>query len=96
MCPLSNVKLRVFDRLDQHNLGRLLDAGLCVTVNSDDPAYFGGSINDNFVQTFEALPQLTARHAYLLAKNSFQASFVSEAQKTQWTLALQEAFVAAS
>jgi adenosine deaminase len=96
VCPLSNVKLRVFDRLDQHNLGRLLDAGLCVTVNSDDPAYFGGYINDNFVQTFEALPQLTARHAYLLAKNSFQASFVSEAQKTQWTLALQEAFVAAS
>jgi adenosine deaminase len=96
VCPLSNVKLRVFDRLDQHNLGRLLDAGLCVTVNSDDPAYFGGYINDNFVQTFEALPQLTARHAYLLAKNSFQASFVSEAQKTQWTLALQEAFVAAA
>ena len=96
VCPLSNVKLRVFDRLDQHNLARLLDAGLCVTVNSDDPAYFGGYINDNFVQTFEALPQLTARHAYLLARNSFQASFVTEAQKTQWTLQLQEAFVEAS
>jgi adenosine deaminase len=95
VCPLSNVKLRVFDRLDQHNLGKLLDAGLCVTVNSDDPAYFGGYINDNFVQTFEALPQLTARHAYLLARNSFQGSFVSDAQKTHWTLGLQEAFVAA-
>jgi adenosine deaminase len=96
VCPLSNVKLRVFDRLEQHNLARLLDAGLCVTVNSDDPAYFGGYINDNFVQAFEALPQLTARHAYLLARNSFQASFATEAQKIQWTLVLQEAFVEAA
>jgi adenosine deaminase len=94
VCPLSNVKLRVFDRLGQHNLARLLEAGLCVTINSDDPAYFGGYINDNFVQTFEALPELNARHAYLLARNSFQASFVSDAQKTNWILGLQEAFVA--
>ena len=95
VCPLSNVKLRVFDRLDQHNLAALLEAGLCVTVNSDDPAYFGGYINDNFLQLFEALPQLNARHAYVLARNSLHASFVSDAQKTNWTLALQEAFVSA-
>ena len=57
-CPLSNLKLCVFKRLADHNLGRLLDAGLLATVNSDDPAYFGGYLNDNFVQTFEALPAL--------------------------------------
>src|SRR5262245_30732 len=95
MCPLSNVKLRVFDKLEQHNIGTLLEKGLCVTVNSDDPAYFGGYINDNFLQLFEVMPQLNARHAYLMARNSFQGSFVSDAQKTDWTLSLQEAFVAA-
>ena len=61
VCPLSNVKLCVFATLAEHNLATLLDAGLCATVNCDDPAYFGGYINDNFVQTFDALPALTAR-----------------------------------
>ena len=61
VCPLSNVKLCVFETLAEHNLPALLDAGLCATVNSDDPAYFGGYMNENFVQTFAALPQLTAR-----------------------------------
>jgi adenosine deaminase len=76
VCPLSNVKLRVFDTMDRHNLRALLDAGLVVTVNSDDPAYFGGYINDNFVATFEALP-LDASHAKQLARNSFTASFLA-------------------
>ena len=54
VCPLSNLKLCVFPKLADHNLGQLLDAGLVATVNSDDPAYFGGYMNDNFVQTFAA------------------------------------------
>ncbi|NCS62470.1 MAG: adenosine deaminase, partial [Rhodoferax sp.] len=63
VCPLSNLKLRVFPSLADHNLGQMLNAGLVATVNSDDPAYFGGYINDNFTQTFAALG-LTAQHAY--------------------------------
>ena len=96
VCPLSNVKLRVFKTLAEHNLAALLDAGLCATVNSDDPAYFGGYMNQNFVETFEALPALTARHAYLLAANSFDASFAAEADKQRWREALDAAFDTAS
>jgi adenosine deaminase len=95
VCPLSNLKLRVFDTLADHNLAALLDAGLAVTVNSDDPAYFGGYINRNFVETFAALPQLTPRHAYQLARNSFDASFVADADKQRWTDALDAVFAAA-
>lgn len=80
VCPLSNLKLRVFPSLAQHNLGQMLDAGLVATVNSDDPAYFGGYINENFTQTFSAL-QLTAQHAYQLAFHSFEASFIDNAAK---------------
>jgi adenosine deaminase len=80
VCPLSNQKLRVFPNLADHNLGRLLDAGLVATVNSDDPAYFGGYINDNFVQTFAAT-SLSVQHAVALARNSFDASFIDEAGK---------------
>jgi adenosine deaminase len=80
VCPLSNQKLRVFPNLADHNLGRLLDAGLVATVNSDDPAYFGGYINDNFVQTFAATA-LSAQHAYTLARNSFESSFIDESAK---------------
>ncbi len=94
VCPLSNVKLRVFDTLADHNLGALLDAGLCATINSDDPAYFGGYINDNFVQTFAALPQLGARQAWMLAANSFEASFVDAAQKQRWRERLDAVFLA--
>jgi adenine deaminase len=92
VCPLSNVKLCVFPTLAQHNLKALLDAGLCATVNSDDPAYFGGYINDNFVQTFAALPALTARDAWQLAANSFEASFADEAHKAGWRQQLDAAF----
>lgn len=77
VCPLSNLKLRVVDNLGQHHLQRLLDAGIVATVNSDDPAYFGGYLNQNFSQTFAALP-MTAAHAYALARNSFDASFIDE------------------
>ncbi len=83
VCPLSNVKLCVFDRLASHNLGQMLEAGVCVTINSDDPAYFGGYLLDNFQQTVDAL-QLNAQHAYQLARNSLQASFVPAAQREVW------------
>ncbi len=95
VCPLSNVKLCVFKTLAEHNLGTLLDAGLCATVNSDDPAYFGGYLNDNFVQTFDALPALTARHAYQLAANGFEASFVDAASKQRWMSQLDRVFESA-
>ncbi|SNS27430.1 adenosine deaminase [Noviherbaspirillum humi] len=80
VCPLSNIKLCVFDALHQHNMRALLDAGLKVTVNSDDPAYFGGYINDNFLQTFDALG-LDAGHARQLARNSFSAAFLPASEK---------------
>ena len=95
VCPLSNVKLCVYPTMADHNLATLLEAGLCATVNSDDPAYFGGYINDNFTTAFEALPQLTARHAWQLAANSFEASFVDSATKQRWMAALDAAFTVA-
>ncbi len=82
VCPLSNVKLRVFDRIGDHNLARLLRAGLAATVNSDDPAYFGGYMNDNLVAAFEALP-LTREDARTLARNSFEAAFLPAADKVR-------------
>ena len=66
-----------------HDLGALLDARLVATVNSDDPAYFGGYINDNFTQTFAATG-LTAQHAYQLACNSFEASFVGASMRREY------------
>ncbi len=83
VCPLSNLKLRVFPTLAGHNLERMLDAGIVATVNSDDPAYFGGYINQNFTQTFAA-SGLTAQHAYQLAHNSFEASFIDDTLKRQY------------
>ena len=94
VCPLSNVKLCVFDDLGRHNIPALLAAGLCVTVNSDDPAYFGGYLNDNFIQLFEALPQLTARDAYTMLRNSFEGSFVDDEDKTLWIEELDAVFAA--
>jgi adenosine deaminase len=96
VCPLSNIKLRVFPTLAEHNLPALLAAGLVATLNSDDPAYFGGYLNDNFVQTFAALPALGAREAYTLARNSFEASFASAADKARWIAALDAHFEHAS
>ena len=92
VCPLSNVKLCVFKQMADHNLPALLDAGLCATVNSDDPAYFGGYMNDNFIATFDALPQLGAGQAYTLARNSFEASFAPAADKVRWVAQLDEVF----
>lgn len=83
VCPLSNLKLCVFPQLEQHNIRELLDAGLVATVNSDDPAYFGGYMNDNFTQTFAATG-LTATQAWQLATNSFEASFIPPAEKRRY------------
>ena len=91
VCPLSNQKLCVFPNLGDHNVGQMLERGLCVMLNSDDPAYFGGYLNDNYVQTFAALG-LTASHAYQLACNSFEASFVSPDQKALWRQQLDDCF----
>ncbi len=92
VCPLSNVKLCVYDTMAQHQLPALLSAGLVATVNSDDPAYFGGYLNTNFLATFAALPQLGAREAYTLARNSLEASFATPEQKAAWVAQLDACF----
>ena len=92
VCPLSNLKLCVFPDLVSHNLKQLLDAGLAATVNSDDPAYFGGYINDNFTQTFAAAAGLHAEHAYMLARNSFEASFIDASAKRRYINQLDTCF----
>ena len=91
VCPLSNLKLCVFPTLAQHSLGRLLDAGIVATVNSDDPAYFGGYINENFTQTFAALG-LSAQQAWQLAQNSFNASFIDDSLRRRYTDRLIQTF----
>ena len=96
VCPLSNVKLRVSDTMADHHLPALLQAGLVATINSDDPAYFGGYVNDNFIAAFEALPQLGAREAWQLARNSFDASFADAAHKQRWRNSLDALFTEAS
>jgi len=80
VCPLSNVKLRVFDKILDHNLKRMLDLGLRVTVNSDDPAYFGGYVDQNFQAVQEGL-HLSRDDVYELTKNSFEASFLDAESK---------------
>jgi adenine deaminase len=80
VCPLSNVKLCVFPDLAAHNLGRMLDLGIKATINSDDPAYFGGYVNQNYVETAEALA-LDASRLVTLARNSIEASFAGTEQK---------------
>ncbi|MDD2335228.1 MAG: adenosine deaminase [Geobacteraceae bacterium] len=92
VCPLSNVKLCVFPNLAAHNIGALLAAGITATINSDDPAYFGGYVNQNYTATFAALPELGAQEAYQLARNSFQASFMDERMKDGWIRKLDEFF----
>lgn len=93
VCPLSNLKLCVFPKLQDHNLGQLLDAGLVATVNSDDPAYFGGYMNANFLETFAATG-LTGAQAYQLAKNSFTASFIDERTRRRYIDLLDATFAA--
>lgn len=91
VCPLSNLKLCVYPSLAQHSLHRMLEAGIVATVNSDDPAYFGGYLNENFSQTFAALP-LSAVHAYQLARNSFEASFIGAPERSAHVARLDALF----
>ena len=94
VCPLSNLKLRVVMDMKDHPLKTMLKKGLMATVNSDDPAYFGGYINDNFIATAEAVG-LEREHIITLVKNSFAASFISEEEKSKY-LSLVDEFVANS
>lgn len=92
VCPLSNVKLCVFETMANHNLKQLLDAGLCVTINSDDPAYFGGYVAENF-QEIQAALKLSQEEIHQLARNSFQASFLT-AEEKQLLIHELDAFIA--
>ena len=92
VCPLSNVKLCVFNTMQEHNLATLLHAGLCITLNSDDPAYFGGYLLTNFEAVFAALPQLSGQDAWQLARNSIDASFAADVDKANWRAQLDAVF----
>ena len=83
VCPLSNLKLCVVQDMAEHNIRRLLQQGVHVTVNSDDPSYFGGYMNDNFIAIAVAL-DLSNDELKQLAINSFEASFIEDAEKQQW------------
>jgi adenosine deaminase len=93
VCPFSNVKLRVFDRLEDHHLPALLAAGLRASVNSDDPAYFGGYVGDNLRGVLGALP-LTAADAYRLLRNSLESSFLEPTEIARHVERLDEVFAA--
>jgi adenosine deaminase len=90
VCPLSNVKLRVFDTLRDHSLPRMLDEDLVATINSDDPAYFGGYVGDNFAAVAEALA-LPPSALVRLARNSFEASFIDESTRSAYLARLDAA-----
>jgi len=83
VCPLSNIKLRVFNKLEDHNLKKMLDKKLMVMINSDDPAYFGGYLNQNLIETQAAL-NLSKDEVKTLLINSFKSSFLSEEKKKEW------------
>jgi adenosine deaminase len=89
VCPLSNVKLNVFDTIAHHNLKRLLERGVCVTVNSDDPAYFGGYVLENYVAVQRGLGLARSQLA-ALARNSIEAAFLDESTKRRWFAAIDE------
>ena len=88
VCPLSNLKLCVVNDMKEHNIRRLLQQGVMVTVNSDDPSYFGGYMNDNFVAISQAL-DLSNAELKQLAINSFEASFISVEEKQKWIEQIQ-------
>ncbi|HMT94454.1 adenosine deaminase [uncultured Thiothrix sp.] len=88
VCPLSNIKLCVFKDMREHNILELLERGVKVTINSDDPAYFGGYMTENFIAVADAL-QMTKAQAVKLAKNSFEASFLPNSTKISWVQTLQ-------
>jgi adenosine deaminase len=91
VCPLSNIKLCVFDEMSHHNIKQLLDLGVCVTINSDDPAYFGGYMNENFYATQAGL-NLSMDDLYKISRNAIKASFLDEERKAVLTSELDEYF----
>ncbi|MAK64202.1 MAG: adenosine deaminase [Maricaulis sp.] len=95
VCPLSNLRLCGVKRLEDHPLKRMLAAGLHATVNSDDPAYFGGYVNDNFIRTGDAIG-LTADEIITLARNSFEGSFLSDAEKAGYLAEIDAVLEAAT
>ena len=88
VCPLSNIKLKVFERMEQHNIVSLLRKGVCVTINSDDPAYFGGYMTDNFLAVNNALP-MNKTEIGQFTLNAIEASFISQSEKQRLTIATQ-------
>lgn len=88
--PLSNIKLRVFESMKDHNLKTMLEKGLKVTVHSDDPAYFGGYVNDNYRAVQKSL-SLADSDIYQLIRNSFDASFLDDQQKAHYLSQLDQA-----
>ena len=88
VCPLSNLELKVVDDLKDHPLKKMLNLGLKATVNSDDPAYFGGYMNANFLQTAEAL-DLTKEDVKTLVKNSFEYSLLSDDEKQKYLIQVE-------
>ena len=91
LCPLSNLKLRVVTTMDQHPILTMLNQRLKATVNSDDPAYFGGYINDNYRALLEHLP-VTRTHLYQLARNAFEGAWISAEEKTEHLSRLDRVF----
>jgi len=89
VCPLSNLKLCVVEDMAEHNIHRLLKQGVHVTINSDDPSYFGGYMNDNFLAVHTAL-NLSNDELKQLAINSFEASFIDSAEKQKWIATIQQ------
>ncbi|MDD1783370.1 adenosine deaminase [Enterovibrio sp. ZSDZ35] len=89
VCPLSNIKLRVFDSMSDHNILTLLDQGLCVTINSDDPAFFGGYMTDNFLAVNNALHPSRSQLVQL-TRNAIEASFISDEEANTLNAALDE------
>ena len=83
VCPLSNIKLCVFDKLEKHNLKKMLNKELLVMINSDDPAYFGGYVNKNLIESQIAL-ELSMKEIKTLIANSFKSSFLKEQKKQEW------------
>lgn len=89
-CPLSNLRLKVIQSMSEHPLREMMDRGIKVTVNSDDPAYFGGYLNENFIAVADAL-KLTREDIIRLVKNSFEAAFITDAEKKAYIKKVDEA-----
>lgn len=89
VCPLSNLKLKVFTEMEQHNIVELLRQGLCVTINSDDPAYFGGYMTDNFMAVAKAHP-MSHQELSQFTLNAIEASFISDAEKAHMNAKVYE------